>query len=168
MGAALPSPGSAPWAAGRKSGRLRPMENGPGSSACPYTASLPQALLSRAPGSLETREAAAEHTLPARASRGRSLGSSRPGSQLPPLSAQGPERKPGNTTHMGSPGVCFCPPRFSSAPNTQAHERGQWGHMPGLGQPTQSPPSMAWVLPGPLPMSGHLSGSRHQGARPLL
>lgn len=67
---------------------------------------------------------------------------------------------------MGSPWCLLLSPRFSSAPNTQAHERGQWGHMPGLGQPTQSPPSMAWVLPGPLPMSGHLSGSRHQGARP--
>ena len=38
--------------------------------------------------------------------------------------------------------------------------------MPGLGQPTQSPLSVAWVLPGPLPVSGHLSGSRHQGGCP--
>ena len=80
--------------------------------------------------------------------------------------ARGPERRPATQAHVGSPWCLLLSPRFSSAPNTQAHERGHWGHMPGLGQPTQSPPSMAWVLPGPLPVSGHLSGSRHQGGRP--
>lgn len=80
--------------------------------------------------------------------------------------AQGPERRPETQAYMGSPWCLLLSSRFSSTPNTQAHERGQWGHMPGLGQPTQSPLSVAWVLPGPLPVSGHLSGSRHQGGWP--
>ena len=40
-GAVPLSPGSAPWAAGRKSRRLRPAESGPGSSACPDSRPAP-------------------------------------------------------------------------------------------------------------------------------